>query len=30
MLAWIVLGAFGVALLAYLWRVLTWKPRADR
>ena len=29
-LAWIVLGAFGVALFAYLWRVLTWKPRAER
>lgn len=29
-LAWIVLGAFGVALLAYVWRVFTWKPRAER
>jgi membrane protein DedA with SNARE-associated domain len=29
-LAWIVLGAFGLALLAYLWRVFTWKPRAER
>jgi membrane protein DedA with SNARE-associated domain len=29
-LAWIVLGAFGVAFAAYLWRVFTWKPRAER
>lgn len=29
-LAWIVLGAFGLAILAYAWRVLTWKPRAER
>ena len=29
-LAWIVLGAFGLALGAYLWRVFTWKPRAER
>jgi membrane protein DedA with SNARE-associated domain len=29
-LSWIVLGAFGLALGAYLWRVFTWKPRAER
>ncbi|MBT2133711.1 DedA family protein [Croceibacterium sp. LX-88] len=29
-LAWIVLGAFGLAIVAYLWRVVTWKPRAER
>ncbi len=29
-LAWIVLGALGLAIVAYVWRVLTWKPRAER
>jgi membrane protein DedA with SNARE-associated domain len=29
-LAWIVLGALGLAVAAYVWRVLTWKPRAER
>lgn len=29
-MGWIVLGAFGLALAAYLWRVLTWKPRSER
>jgi membrane protein DedA with SNARE-associated domain len=29
-LAGIVLGAFGLALAAYLWRVVTWKPRSER
>ena len=29
-LSWIVLGAFALALGAYLWRVVTWKPRAER
>jgi len=29
-LSWIVLGAFGLALGAYLWRVFTWTPRAER
>ena len=29
-LAWIVLGAFALAFGAYLWRVFTWKPRAER
>lgn len=29
-MAWIVLGALGLAIAAYLWRVLTWKPRAER
>jgi membrane protein DedA with SNARE-associated domain len=30
MMGWIVLGALGLAIAAYLWRVLTWKPRAER
>ncbi|MBO9519500.1 MAG: DedA family protein [Porphyrobacter sp.] len=29
-LAWIVIGAFGLAIVAYFWRVFTWKPRAER
>jgi membrane protein DedA with SNARE-associated domain len=29
-LAWIVLGALALAIAAYVWRVLTWKPRAER
>ncbi len=29
-MAWIVLGALGLALLAYVWRVFTWKPRSER
>jgi hypothetical protein len=29
-MAWIVLGALGLAIAAYLWRVFTWKPRAER
>jgi len=29
-LAWIVLGALGLAIAAYAWRVLTWKPRSER
>jgi len=29
-LAWIVLGALGLAIGAYVWRVLTWKPRSER
>ena len=29
-LAWIVLGALALAIGAYVWRVLTWKPRAER
>ena len=29
-MAWIVLGAMALAFGAYLWRVLTWKPRAER
>ena len=29
-LGWVILGTFGLALLGYLWRVLTWKPRAER
>ncbi|KRA83306.1 DedA family protein [Altererythrobacter sp. Root672] len=29
-LAWIVLGAFGLAIVAYAWRVFTWKPRSER
>lgn len=27
-LNWIVIGTIALALLAYLWRVVTWKPRA--
>jgi len=30
LMAWAVLGSLGLALLAYLWRVFTWKPRAER
>ena len=30
MVAWIILAIVGLALLGYLWRVLTWKPRAER
>lgn len=30
LMAWIVLGALGLAIAAYLWRVFTWKPRAER
>jgi membrane protein DedA with SNARE-associated domain len=29
-MAWIVLGALGLALFAYVWRVFTWKPRSER
>ena len=29
-LGWIVLGTAGLGLVAYGWRVLTWKPRAER
>jgi len=29
-MGWIVLGGLGLALGAYLWRVFTWKPRAER
>ena len=29
-MGWIVLGALALALGAYLWRVFTWKPRAER
>jgi membrane protein DedA with SNARE-associated domain len=29
-LGWIVIGTLGLALAAYVWRVLTWKPRAER
>lgn len=28
-MAWMVLGAFGLALVFYLWRVVTWKPREE-
>lgn len=27
---WVVLGLIGLALAAYLWRVFTWTPRAER
>ena len=26
-IGWIILGAIGLALAGYVWRVLTWKPR---
>lgn len=29
-LSWIILGMLGLGLLGYLYRVLTWKPRAGR
>jgi membrane protein DedA with SNARE-associated domain len=29
-LGWIVVGTLALALAAYVWRVLTWKPRAER
>jgi membrane protein DedA with SNARE-associated domain len=29
-LGWIVIGTLALAVLAYLWRVFTWKPRAER
>ena len=29
-LGWIILGSLGVGLLVYIWRVITWKPRAER
>jgi membrane protein DedA with SNARE-associated domain len=29
-LGWIVVGTLVLALVAYVWRVLTWKPRAER
>jgi membrane protein DedA with SNARE-associated domain len=29
-LGWIVVGMLALAVLAYLWRVFTWKPRAER
>jgi len=29
-MGWIILGALGLAVLAYVWRVLTWKPRCER
>ena len=29
-LGWLILGSLGVGLLAYIWRVITWKPRAER
>ncbi|RPF70296.1 DedA family protein [Aurantiacibacter spongiae] len=29
-LTWIILGLIGIGLLGYLWRVVTWTPRADR
>ena len=29
-MGWIVFGALGLALAAYLWRMFTWKPRAER
>ncbi|MXP14075.1 DedA family protein [Altererythrobacter confluentis] len=30
MLGWIVAGFVGVGLAAYVWRLVTWKPRAQR
>ena len=27
LMAWIIIGAIGLALAGYVWRVLTWKPR---
>ena len=29
-LGWIILGFIGLALIGYLWRVVTWKPRHKR
>ena len=29
-LGWLILGSLGVGLLVYIWRVITWKPRAER
>jgi membrane protein DedA with SNARE-associated domain len=29
-LGWIILGLIGLTLVAYVWRVITWKPRAER
>lgn len=29
-MTWVVVGGFALALLGYLWRVVTWKPRAER
>ena len=29
-LGWIILGFIGLALIGYLWRVVTWKPRDKR
>lgn len=29
-LAWIVIGGIGLTVVAYLWRVFTWTPRAER
>ena len=29
-LSWIVLGALGLGIAGYIWRVLTWKPRGKR
>jgi len=29
-LDWIVIGGLAIGVVAYLWRVITWKPRADR
>ncbi|NIJ60887.1 DedA family protein [Qipengyuania flava] len=29
-LGWLILGSLGVGLLIYIWRVITWKPRAER
>ncbi len=29
-LGWLILGSLGVGLVVYIWRVITWKPRAER
>ena len=29
-LGWLILGSLGVGLLVYIWRGITWKPRAER
>ncbi|HCC26313.1 MAG TPA: DedA family protein, partial [Erythrobacter sp.] len=29
-LGWITLGLLGLTLAGYAWRVVTWKPRAER
>jgi hypothetical protein len=29
-LGWITLGLLGLTLAGYLWRVVSWKPRAER